>query len=643
MGVLADIVSGVRRWLLLKAVRDGSPERVGALLSEGTDRSIEGDGGTSILAAAVEGGRVDVVELLVASGVSEEAASQALLMAVERGDRSMAQALLRACADPQSSDNALIAAAGHGRTEIVDLLISRGAGVNATDVHGWTPLMMACAAGHLETAQRLIANGALVNVADKCGYTSLICASQMGWKDTVELLIEHGADVNSQATSSPVNKSIYGVPENWHPQGMTALAWAAVNGDPEIVELLLRSGAQIDVRDACGWTPLMWAAWCGRTRVLELLLEAKADPGSTTLEMRAGLFPRGSTALMMACRRGDSQAVRTLVQNAANVKTRNNFGETALIEAVKERIAPSSQLGDSAEEIVRILLDNGAEVDSANREGVTPLMTAARHNRQGVVRILIDRGADVNARSLDGVTALGIAIVDDRQPVADMLRAAGAREPMKEMLPAPASRARLPGIVSRHVGFVPVTLVLVALVAYAALRTIWRAADWDFVFVAEKSIFGPLFGSVISFFPWILQSPERFLCAAGWAAGLFLFGAFVFVRITRLTTHMGRPVTGLWFSVIRVVCFAAMVSIGALIIAMIGLFSRGMAEETTTGLQFCMKISAVLVLQALFLAFATTVSKGGGWARLAWLALGQLAVGATMLLVAFLPWGEWLI
>ena len=88
-------------------------------------------------------------------------------------------------------------AAWGGHKEIVELLIAKGADVNAK-YEGWTPLHTAVEGGHKEIAELLIDNGADVNAMDKDGRTPLHFASAKGHKEVAELLIANGADVNAK-------------------------------------------------------------------------------------------------------------------------------------------------------------------------------------------------------------------------------------------------------------------------------------------------------------------------------------------------------------------------------------------------------------------------------------------------------------
>lgn len=77
-------------------------------------------------------------------------------------------------------------------------------------------------------------------------------------------------------------------------------------------------------------------------------------------------------------------------------------------------------------EVVRSLVDNGADVNRRNSVGRTPLMYAAMQGRVDNVKLLLEKGADVNALAPNGVTALSLAAYNGRREVVKILKEAGA-------------------------------------------------------------------------------------------------------------------------------------------------------------------------------------------------------------------------
>lgn len=92
--------------------------------------------------------------------------------------------------------------------ELAELLISKGANVNAAGHKGWTPLASAAYSGYKDLAELLISKGANVNAVDKKGRTPLDLANYSHHKDLADLLIKHGGETRSPWSGSPAGRLI---------------------------------------------------------------------------------------------------------------------------------------------------------------------------------------------------------------------------------------------------------------------------------------------------------------------------------------------------------------------------------------------------------------------------------------------------
>jgi ankyrin repeat protein len=192
-----------------------------------------------------------------------------------------------------------------------------------------------------------------------------------------------------------------------------ALLEAAAKGDAAAVARSLAAGVKVDIRDAAGRTPLLLATHGNRVDAARLLIAAGADVNAKddiqdSAYLYAGAHGRteilkmtlaagadlksvnryGGTALIPACHYGHVDAVKVLLATKIDVDHVNRLGWTALLEAVI--------LGDGGPvhtEIVRLLLEAGADPMIADREGVTPLGHAKRRGYTEMVRLLDARGA----------------------------------------------------------------------------------------------------------------------------------------------------------------------------------------------------------------------------------------------------------
>ncbi len=161
------------------------------------------------------------------------------------------------------------------------------------------------------------------------------------------------------------------------------VADAAMRGDADEVRQLLRTGADVNAAQGDGMTALHWAANNGQPELAEVLVFAGANLEATT---RLGAF----TPLMVATRAGQTGIVRLLVDAGAHVRATTETGETALHYAALS----------GSPEMVLALLEKGAEVDAReSANGQTPLMFAAAHGRADIARSLLEAGADPAIRT----------------------------------------------------------------------------------------------------------------------------------------------------------------------------------------------------------------------------------------------------
>jgi serine/threonine protein kinase len=184
-----------------------------------------------------------------------------LLLAASLNRKDMTEILLERGAEVNAKDSlgrtALHVAVSRRHSEVAELLLTEGADANVKDVeHGWAPLHAAAYNGDSKTAESLIANGADLSVKDaKMGRTPLHVAAANGDSKMTELLIANGARLNAKDDSD----------------GATPLHEAAVWGHKEVVELLLARGAAVNARTDSGWTPVH-LAWRYK-EVVDLLVK----------------------------------------------------------------------------------------------------------------------------------------------------------------------------------------------------------------------------------------------------------------------------------------------------------------------------------------------------------------------------------
>ena len=189
------------------------------------------------------------------------------------------------------------------------------------------------------------------------------------------------------------------------------LVAAVRDDDLDAVKTLLLSKPDVNARDpSTRYTALERAVMNGNREMIQLLLWNKAD---VTLR-----DAQGETILMVISEVTTSEIVWDLINAGAKVNLRDNDGDTALISIAQENNV----------EALQALLDAGAKANDANNEGRTALMVAAENGLVHNLRALILAGANVNARDKEGKTALMYAIDENSQPVIRLLKAHGAIE-----------------------------------------------------------------------------------------------------------------------------------------------------------------------------------------------------------------------
>ena len=192
----------------------------------------------------------------------------------------------------------------------------------------------------------------------------LLQATQLEDKKAILALLQQGADINVRDA-----------------QGRTPVMIATYQHNTDMVSTLLQAGANVNIRDNNKENPLLHSAAQGWLDILRLAIDAHAD---TSLTNRFG-----GISIIPASERGHVEIVRELLTRTnINVNHINNLGWTALLEAII-----LSNGGKAHQQIVQLLVDHGADVNLADRDGVTPLQHARDRGFGEIERILLQAGA----------------------------------------------------------------------------------------------------------------------------------------------------------------------------------------------------------------------------------------------------------
>lgn len=493
---------------LVDAARRGDTSAVQALLQEKADVNAQDVYGNAALHWAVESDDIGLVDTLLRSGADADVANRygvtPLSLAVTNGNAEMIERLVEAGADVNASllggETMLMTAARTGRPDAIRRLLTLGAEVNAREEsYGQTALMWAAMHGNAEAIRVLAEFGADVHatsgVDDPAGataetknpgekstgylgapdakdaaqfppevtsewiareflsgrdsvlgsgnlprptgaFTPLLFAVRAGNTDTANALLDVGANVNDAISD-----------------GMSALTLAIFNAHWELAAMLLDRGA--DPNDnRVGWTALHQVAHTrtlpvghlphpvstGQMSSLELakkLLAYGADVNARqTDQIRDGHRWRfdgvGATPFFRAAKGVDFELMRLLLDNGADPHMPNVNSTTPLMAAAGVAMFnPGEDSGttDDALEAVQLLLDAGADIHAANDNGEDAVHGAAYRGANEIIQLLVDHGAKIDRKNIRGWTPLMIAdgvfysrIYKTQEPTAAFLR-----------------------------------------------------------------------------------------------------------------------------------------------------------------------------------------------------------------------------
>jgi len=299
-------------------------------------------------------------------------------------------------------------------------LIDAGADIALETRYGVTAMSLAAEVGDTEALRILLDAGADVESPAADGMTSLMAVARTGNVAAATLLLERGADVNAR--------------ERWGEQ--SALMWAAARRHPDMIQLLLDHGADIDAAsinrdyqrhvtaegrpksmDTGGFTPLLYAARENCLDCVDVLLANGADINKPD--------PDGVSPLHLAIMNANWDLARKLIDAGANVNQWDKYGMAPLFSIVgnytrldggKGSIDPLNET--TGREILDLLLAHGANPNmqlffrpadvrgSTNTRGSTPLIRAANNADMEIVQLLLEHGADPTIYTADRQTPI---------------------------------------------------------------------------------------------------------------------------------------------------------------------------------------------------------------------------------------------
>nr|XP_041574570.1 ankyrin repeat domain-containing protein 27 isoform X2 [Taeniopygia guttata] len=311
-----------------------------------------------------------------------------------------------------------------GQTSLVDLLVAKGAIVNATDYHGSTPLHLACQKGYQNVTLLLLHYKASTDVQDNNGNTPLHLACTYGHEDCVKALVYY--DVHSCRLDVGNEK------------GDTPLHIAARWGYQGIIEVLLQNGANPEIQNRMKETSLQCAL---NSKILSLMevnyLTFERGQSASESPLRSPqhsteTFSRGSSVsslssastdirqeeaknsykevekLLRAVADGDLEMVRYLLEWVEEDLEDEDDTASTLKPEFCHPLCQCSKCGPAQKKFSKICA-NGLGVNVSNQEGFTPLHMAALHGHSELVSLLLRHGARASARNSQLAAPLHLA------------------------------------------------------------------------------------------------------------------------------------------------------------------------------------------------------------------------------------------
>jgi ankyrin repeat protein len=442
---------------LITASHHGHLEVVKFLLENPTQKAnvnaANNDGITALMQAS-EYGHLKIVEFLFSNSVSR-------------------YLYLDINAFEKFGNTCLIYASMKGHKEIVTFLLAKGANVNATGKTGKTALIFASDGGHPDTVKILVENNALVDALTDTGSTALMYASKKGNLEVVKYLVENPKQKANIELIDKDGKNALAIAEEAKKQDVVDYLKGIINKRkpvsppppaPAPAVEIKKSNANINAVDANGDTALMRASRDGDIEKVKSLVEQKADVNlfndknfhnSLKYAIKGGHLEvvrylieeaKAKTGLInlnlwTACNLGYLRIVKYLLENQAlklDVNyTSNTTGMTALNNAVEGATLEAVKL-----EVVKYLVEKGANVNAAKPDGNTPLMIVSKMGHLEIVKFFVENKKDpanIELKNKTGNNALAIAEEAKKQNVVDYLKGImNQRKPAQAPTPAPA-------------------------------------------------------------------------------------------------------------------------------------------------------------------------------------------------------------
>ncbi|XP_031515561.1 ankyrin repeat domain-containing protein 27 isoform X3 [Papio anubis] len=294
-----------------------------------------------------------------------------------------------------------------GQASLIDLLVSKGAVVNATDYHGATPLHLACQKGYQSVTLLLLHYKASAEVQDNNGNTPLHLACTYGHEDCVKALVYY--DVESCRLDIGNEK------------GDTPLHIAARWGYQGVIETLLQNGASTEIQNRLKETPLKCAL---NSKILSIM-----EAHHLSFERRQ----KASEAPVQSPQRSvDSISQESSTSSFSSMSAGSRQEETKKDYREVEKLLRAVADGDLEMRLAKVPT-SGLGVNVTSQDGSSPLHVAALHGRVDLIPLLLKHGANAGARNADQAVPLHLACQQGHFQVVKCLLDSNAKPNKKDL------------------------------------------------------------------------------------------------------------------------------------------------------------------------------------------------------------------
>ena len=253
----------------------------------------------------------------------------------------------------------------------------------------------------------------------------IVCAAILGKPDEVKKLIKDGADVNVEFFNQNFRNGV-----NYN--SSTALMCAAEKGNEEIVGILLKNNANVDVKAGNGWTAISYAIKSENIKLVELLGKklAKPDNNEGLLMTVVKMFHRDSDYNFRPSLNFPLVKFVEIILNinGVNVNFTNSKDQTPLMYLVQENdLYDEERIGAISETANKIINFKGVNVNLQDKDGKTALIyfieknpDDTKNNYNNIISGIL-KNANVNLQDKDGKTALFYAVIANNSTITDAI------------------------------------------------------------------------------------------------------------------------------------------------------------------------------------------------------------------------------